>query len=153
MRQCEWAYTVAVNGAALPCSALAFPFSGFPRCGAQIPAARASALWCAGSVVVYRLGYFSARGVFSDQELNLYLLHWQAILNHWTTREIPLFILNIVYGCFLCFFLINYAWNVYILLNFAKNQFRVFFISLSEYVVCMILEFLRLIWSGGWLFL
>ena len=60
---------------------------------------------CAGSAVVaYRLDYFSARGVFSDQELNLCLLHWQAILNHWTTREIPLFILNIVYGCFLCFF-------------------------------------------------
>ena len=146
MRQCERAYIAAVDGATLPCSSLAFHCSGFPRLEHRFQLLGLQQLWCAGSVVVAcRLCYFSARGVFSDQELNLCLLHWQAIFNHWTTREIPLFILNIVYGCFLCFFWINYAGNLYILLNFAKNQFRVFLISLSEYIVCMILEFLRLI--------
>ena len=110
---------------------------GFSSCGVQ----------------AHRLGCFLACGIFSDRELNLGPLQWQATLNHWTTREVPLFILIIAYWCFLCFFLINYVWNLYILINFAKSQIRVFLISLSEYIICMILEFLRLLWSSGWLFL
>ena len=47
-----------------------------------------------GSVVVTRrLSCPMAHGIFSDQGSNTCLLHWQVILNHWTTREAPVYFL------------------------------------------------------------
>ena len=47
-----------------------------------------------GSVVVmHGLSCPVAHGIFSDQGSNTCLLHWQVILNHWTTREAPVYFL------------------------------------------------------------
>ena len=50
---------------------------------------RAQAVKHAGSVfAVHGLNCSMAWGIFPDQELNPCPLHWQWILNHWTTREV-----------------------------------------------------------------
>lgn len=38
----------------------------------------------------YHLSCPEACGIFLDQELNPCPLHWQAVLNHWATRKVPL---------------------------------------------------------------
>ena len=46
-----------------------------------------------GSVTVtHRLSCLTAYGIFLDQRLKLCPLHWQVILNYWTTKEVPLFL-------------------------------------------------------------
>ena len=61
------------SGAAPPCAALASRFGGVSRCRAQ-----AHGLKRAGSVVVaHRLTCPTACGIFPEQGLNPYPLHWQ----------------------------------------------------------------------------
>ena len=57
----------------------------------------APGLQSAGSVgVVHGLGGFVACGIFLNQGWNQCPLHWQQILNHWTTREVLFFFFEIV---------------------------------------------------------
>ena len=41
---------------------------------------------------MHRLSCLTAYGIFLDQRLKLCPLHWQVILNYWTTKEVPLFL-------------------------------------------------------------
>ena len=43
----------------------------------------------ASVAMAHRLSCLKACGLFLGQGSNLCPLHWQAILNHWTTREAP----------------------------------------------------------------
>ena len=88
-------------GTTFHCSAQASHYSGFSCSGAQALGIQASVvgargLKSAGSVVVeHRLSCCMSYGIFSDQGLNPCLLHWQEILIHWSTREVPLFYFSI----------------------------------------------------------
>ena len=63
----------------------------FSACSEQglLPGSGSRALGVRASIVVaHGLSSPFACGFFSDQGLNLCLLHWEAILNHETTREV-----------------------------------------------------------------
>ena len=61
----------------------------FFRCAARALAVQASAVQPTGSVVVaHGLNWSAACGIFPDHGLNRCPLHWQGMLNPWTTREI-----------------------------------------------------------------
>ena len=84
----------------LPCYLQAFSscreWSLFSSCSVQAPhcsgfsCCRARALgMCTSIVVALRLSPSMACGIVPDQELNLCPLHWQAILIHCTSGEVP----------------------------------------------------------------
>ena len=99
---CSWAFS--------SCSVWASHCNGFSCC-------RAQALGHAGSVVVvHGLSCPVACGIFLDQWLNLCLLHWQWILNHWTTREVP--------NCFLIHSDMTKYIDTYIIFEWIKNYWK-----------------------------
>ena len=64
--------------------------TGFSSCGARASVVVTRGLWSTGSVVAaHGISCSVACGIFPDQSSNPCPLHWQAILNHCTTREVP----------------------------------------------------------------
>ena len=79
---CWGLFSSCEQGLLSNCSVWASHCSGFCCCGAW-------ALGCVVGSVVGARGLICsvACGIFPDQGSNLCPLHWQAILNHWATRE------------------------------------------------------------------
>ena len=87
---CTGLSLVVISGATLQWLCAGFSFQGLLLLQSMVfNALKLYQLLHLGSVaMVHGLSCSSLCGTFPDQESNLCPLHWQAILNHWTTREI-----------------------------------------------------------------
>ena len=74
----------AEQGLTSSCSMPASYCSGFSYCRARGLGCRPQSLWC------MRLSCLAGHRIFPDQGWNPCPLHWQQILNPWTTREVLL---------------------------------------------------------------
>ena len=88
------------------CGLWASHCSGFSRCRAWPP--EPIGPWAQSSTTC---------GIFLDWGLNPCPLLWQLILNHWTTREAPLYTFLKERVSLICVHLLTYFWNEFILLS------------------------------------
>ena len=81
---CEWAFSSCREQGLLSSCGTRAPHCGGCSCCSD------RALGLRLFLVRHGLSCPAACGIFLDQGSNLCPLHWQVVLNHWTTREAPL---------------------------------------------------------------